>query len=131
MYLLIDHTPGVEEDMKIKILETGKIEELSITDASNGQDYIQDFIGNTGALSDGQFELQDEGDLYLCSKDCFKWWEDVVSQNQKLNFRIFELGKTHGYQKVEGVMLDAMIAEDMEYYAAAANDALDRVFGVI
>jgi len=64
--------------MTIKINETNVIVELDLTDPRSGQNWILDFIGNTGAFNDGQFTYDDENDIYVCSQETFDWWKNIV-----------------------------------------------------
>lgn len=114
--------------MDIIIKETGKIETLSIIDSKTGVDYIADFIGNTGALTDGQFVLDEDSNAYICDQATFDWWLDVVTNNQAINERINTLSKEHGVE----VVLDAVSEAggvDLENYAGCAEHALDEAFG--
>ena len=43
-----------------------------------GAPYIADFAGNAGALSDGQFEWNEERDAYVCDQATYDWWAAVV-----------------------------------------------------
>lgn len=100
---------------------------LSIIDPKTGIDYIQDFIGNTGALIDGQFNYDDQ-DVYICDQNTFDWWCKVASDNQILENRIYELTKEHGSEAVYAVIYDAG-TNDLEDHAAYVNQALDQAFG--
>ncbi|SMB89282.1 hypothetical protein SAMN05660772_02863 [Pasteurella testudinis DSM 23072] len=74
--------------MEIIIRQTNKKESLTIIDPKTGCNYISDFIGNTGALNDGQFTYDDDKNAWICDQDTFDWWEYVVAENQALNYRI-------------------------------------------
>jgi hypothetical protein len=100
---------------------------LSIIDPKTGIDYIQDFIGNTGALIDGQFNYDDDQDVYICDQNTFDWWCKVASDNQILENRIYELTKEHGSEAVYAVIYDAG-TNDLEDHAAYVNQALDQAF---
>lgn len=113
--------------MKVMIRETGKIEELSYV-AVNGTDCIQDFVGNTGALSDGQFSYDDEQDVYVADQDTYDWWAKVVSDNVALDDRIADLSEIHGNSVVRDVVSGAGDV-DLEDYAGAVNHALNEAFG--
>lgn len=114
--------------MKFFIKETSTIETLSIIDPKSGVDYISDFIGNAGALSDGQFEYDEDRDAYVCSQANFDWWETVVSENQSLDNRIHELSQEHGLDAVYEI-IHAAGSTDLEDHAANVNQALDEAFG--
>lgn len=114
--------------MKIIIKETSATETLSIIDPKSGVDYISDFISNTGALIDGQFEWDEDRDAYVCDQDTFDWWSVVVTTNQALNDRIHDLVQEHGSEKVYEV-IHAAGSVDLEDHAANVNQALDEAFG--
>jgi len=114
--------------MKIIIKETSVVETLSIIDPKSGVDYISDFIGNTGALIDGQFEWDEDRDAYVCDQETFDWWDTVVTANQSLDDRIHELVKEHGSEAVYEV-IHAAGSVDLEDHAANVNQALDEAFG--
>jgi hypothetical protein len=64
--------------MNVKIKETGKVESLSIIDPKNGVNWINDFIGNYGALSDGQFSWNNEEDVFEADQATYDWWYNVI-----------------------------------------------------
>lgn len=72
--------------MNVQIKESGDIKKLSIVDSKSGVDYINDFIGNTGALTDGQFNYNDDLDLYEATQENFDWWEKVSKEYEKADF---------------------------------------------
>ena len=112
--------------IKVIVKETGTKEILSIT-ARGGIDYIVDFIGNTGAFNDGQFEWDDEQDAYLCNQDTFNWWSKVVTDNQALEDRIAALKETYGSGAVSEVVAGASNV-DLEDLDVSVNAALDETF---
>lgn len=114
--------------MKIIIKETSSVETLSIINPKSGVDYISDFIGNTGALFDGQFEWDEDRDAYVCDQGTFDWWDTVVMANQELEDRIYELVKEHGSEAVYEAIYAAG-STDLEDHAANVNQALDESFG--
>ena len=114
--------------MKIIIKETNVQESLEIIDPRKGINWVQDFIGNTGALSDGQFVWDDEQGAYVCDQDTFDWWSKVVSDNESLENRIYELSQQHGGDAVSAVVYDAANVP-LEQLAASVNEALDEAFG--
>lgn len=115
--------------MNIIIKESGARHTLSIIDPESGVNYIQDFIGNAGALIDGQFEYDDDQDAFVCDQATFDWWIAVVSDNQSLNDRIHDLKQEHGFDAVTAVIGSSGIV-DLEDYAPLENQALDQAFGV-
>lgn len=114
--------------MKIIIKETSAIETLSIIDPKSGVDYIYDFVGNTGALIDGQFDWDEDRDAYICDQATFDWWDTVVTANQALDYRIYDLVQDHGSEAVCEV-IHAASSVDLEDHAAKVNQALDEAFG--
>lgn len=114
--------------MKIIINETNTIESLEIIDPCTGIDWIKDFIGNAGALSDGQFEWDDEQDAYLCDQATFDWWEKVVLDNENLENRIYALRQQYGDDAVDSAIMAAG-SNDLESHAGYLNQALDEAFG--
>jgi hypothetical protein len=64
--------------MNIKVKETGEMVELEIRDENN-IDWVNDLIGNAGAMNDGQFEIEPEGDFYIAEKETVEWWQKYIS----------------------------------------------------
>ena len=122
--------------MNIIIEKTCENKTLSIIDPDSGVDYIADFIGNHGALSDGQFTWDDERGAYVCDQDTFDWWDAVVKANQALDDRIHDLVQEHGVEKVYEVANEAggigcftTPSSVVFEVAANVNQALDEAFG--
>ena len=116
--------------MQIIIDDTSEIETLSIIDPKTGVDYIADFIGNTGALSDGQFCWDQDRNVYICDQDTFNWWSTVVTANQALDYRINDLEQEHGSDAVYQV-IQAVGSVDFVDHAANVDQALDAAFGPV
>lgn len=114
--------------MEIIIRETGKCETLSIIDNKTGVDYINDFVGNHGALDDGQFDFDADRGVYVCNQETFEWWDAVAADHQKLECRINALINEHGSEAVREV-IEAAGSFELEDYAANINNALDDAFG--
>ena len=114
--------------MNIIIKETAAVETLSILAPDSGTDYIADFVGNAGGFVDGQFEWDEERDAYVCDRETFAWWADVVEANQALEDRIHALVQEYGAEKVYEAIHDAG-SVDLEDNAANVNQALDEAFG--
>lgn len=72
--------------MTVRIIETNEIKELGIIDPVSCMDYVTDFIGNTGAMNDGQFTWYEDDDLYEVSREDLEWWENVIEAYQKSDF---------------------------------------------
>ena len=115
--------------MKIIIKETSAIQTLSIIDPKSGVDYIADFIGNTGALIDGQFRWDEERDAYVCDQATFEWWDAVVTANQALANRLHALALEHGSEAVDEVIYAAGSSVDLADHAPNLQQALDDAFG--
>ena len=81
--------------MNIKIIETQEITKLSITDQASGCDWTKDFVGNSGALNDGQFELSSDGETYRATQDTFDWWQEACERNETIDKIKQELIKWH------------------------------------
>lgn len=111
--------------MKIIIKETGVTETLEIIDPTTGVNYIADFIGNTGALMDGQFEWDEELDAQVCDQATFDWWNTVVDNNQELTDRIHEMLKIYNQDAVYKVIGENSNV-DLEDHASVINAALDE-----
>lgn len=68
--------------MNVKIKETGKLEKLSFVDRATGVNFVQDLIGNTGALGDGQFVWSEEDDAYLTEQHTYDWWAQYIADSE-------------------------------------------------
>ena len=116
--------------MKIIIKETSAIETLSIIDPKSGFDYIYDLIGNTGALSDGQFVWNEDRNAYVCTQETFDWWYAVVTAHQSLDNRIHKLVQEHDSETViRAGSVDLVDLVGLAYLAMNVNQALDEAFG--
>lgn len=78
--------------MNIKIKESGERKSLCITD-DTGINWVQDLIGNTGALGDGQFAWSDEDDAYLTDQVTFDWWEKYIADCKATDAEIERLAE--------------------------------------
>ena len=114
--------------MNIIIKGTNVVETLSIIDPDSGVDYVADFIGNEGALADGQFVWDEEQDAYVAEKETFDWWDAVIKDNQELDYRVHDLVQEYGREEVYKVT-DEAGGGDLEDHAASVNQALDEAFG--
>lgn len=99
--------------MKVKVIETGRIDILELRNAS-GQDNLSDIIGNHDCFGDDtscQFCREwdeDEGDeVYLTSQACYEWWVDMISLLEEEQDLIDELSEEHGseavYEAISGI----------------------------
>jgi len=66
--------------MKIKIIETNKIENLEINDVDTGIEYTADLLGNHG--------VSDE-----MTQDDFDWWKNTLENMTKADTRLRDLLK--------------------------------------
>ena len=80
--------------MTIRIKETGETKELGIIDPVSGMNWISDFIGNTGAMNDGQFTWNEKDDLYEVSEEDLDWWENLVEEYEKADKAQYKFKKT-------------------------------------
>lgn len=112
--------------MKVKIKETGELATLVLKD-SNGINWVQDFIGNVGALNDGQFVYDSEKDVYDVSKENYEWWTNTIQLHQRLNDRIEELSQEHGRDAVDEAIRGIDLL-DLDDEAKAMLAALDEAF---
>jgi hypothetical protein len=69
--------------MNVKIKETGKIGTLSIIDRESGVNWVQDLIGNTGALHDGRFTWSEEDNAYLVDQAEYDWWAKYIADQER------------------------------------------------
>lgn len=63
--------------------DTNEAKTLSLIDPKTGVDWAQDFIGNTGALEDGQFTFDDELDAYVCDTVTLERWEEEIEAEER------------------------------------------------
>ena len=67
--------------MKIFNNQTNTYETFNLIDI-NGINWVRDFIGNTGALNNGQFNWDDKLDAYICDNDTYNWWQNAINKQQ-------------------------------------------------
>ena len=98
--------------MKVKVIETGKIDILELRNA-NGQDNLADIIGNQDCFGDDtsyQFSREwdeEEGDeVYLTSQENYEWWVDMIDLLEQEQVLIDELKEEHGIEAVYAVIAD-------------------------
>ena len=92
--------------MNAIIEETMEIETLSIVGPKSGVEYTSEFIGNTGAFTDGQFVWSEVHDCYMCDQATFDWWSKVINDHQGLNNRIDKLSHQYGREAVFDAIRD-------------------------
>lgn len=114
--------------MNVKIKETGKIENLSIIDRNTGVDWVNDLIGNAGALSDGQFEWSEEDDAYLVSQAEYDWWSLYISDTYTTEEEVEALADELGIDA--GIIWDRIqeyIGSDYEQHRRQATQAMNDI----
>lgn len=114
--------------MNVFIKTTKQLKTLEIIDPKTNVGWIKDFIGNYGALHDGQFTYDDELDAFICDQETFDWWETVVNNHQALAYRQQELIEKYGSDAVYKA-LESAGNVDLEDEAASINQLFDEVFG--
>jgi hypothetical protein len=73
--------------MKVKVQETGKIENLEIHDPKTGVNWINDLMGNSGELPEYDYD----DDVYLMDKESFDWWKNLTTELEAAEDRYFSL----------------------------------------
>lgn len=113
--------------MQVKIIETGAQESLYAIDASTGCDYTRDLIGNTGALSNGQFEQIDDTGIYLCSQSEYEWWSAVIADYNAASEAIEEAKSLGLWTDEHRADYYAIECNDMDSHAAACRDFVKSI----
>lgn len=117
-----------ESGMKIQIKETGEIKYLKLVDPETGVDWVQDLIGNGGALSDGQFEWDDEAEMYVTTEETYKWWSDYVEGYEETENEIRQLADEFGVPvaNLRDLISKVYAYNEWEYHREDASDTLER-----
>lgn len=113
--------------MQVKIIETGAEEGLSAIDASTGCDYTQDLIGNTGALSNGQFEQIEDTGIYLCSQAEYDWWAAVIADYNAASDAVEKAKRLGLWTDEHCAEYCAIECNDMDTHAAACRDFAESI----
>lgn len=113
--------------MQVKIIETGAVESLSAIDASTGCDYTQDLIGNTGALSNGQFEQIEDTGIYLCSQAEYEWWAAVIADYNAASVAVEEAKNIGIWTDERSADYCAIECNDMDTHAAACRGFAESI----
>jgi hypothetical protein len=121
-----DAATNRSETMNITINETGETVRLALIDPATGCNYVGDYIGNTGALGDGQFARNDDGS-FSADQATADWWGDVVTQQQEVDDRLHALKAEYGSDAVFEV-LEGVGSVDFGDTPAAIMAALDKAF---
>lgn len=114
--------------MQVKVIETGEVKTLGLIDPDSGVDFVQDFVGNGGGFENKDFVYNHEDDVFEATAQAFGWWNQVISDQQELVYRIDKLKEEHGSDAVNEV-LELVGGHDLEDDAAVVNAALDEAFG--
>jgi hypothetical protein len=116
--------------VKIEITETGEIKELKIIDPENGENYIRNFISK---VTNKTLEYANDDAVYsLKSDEDYHIWNELVKKHQKVNFRIHDLKKEHGDERVNKVLNKIgkweARAIKVKAWPDAVQNALDKEF---
>jgi hypothetical protein len=114
--------------MDIYIKDTKQNATLSLIDPGSGIDYVEDFVGNTGALINGEFTYNDFN-TYVCDQKTFDWWSYIIDITQSLDDRIDDLCDEYGSDTVNAVIESAEEYLEIDDQAASINKSLDDAFG--
>lgn len=85
--------------MNVIITETNEVKSLGIIDNNSGVNWVQDLIGNAGALSDGQFTYDDEANAYIATQDTYDWWQNYITDSNTTAQEVEELAAELGIDK--------------------------------
>lgn len=111
--------------MDIIINETGETKTLEMIDPRTGNDCVVDFIGNHGGFA-GDFNFDNDHGVYRCDAETYRYWSQVIADNDQLEHRIADLVERYG-DAVYNVVSTADDG-DLEYRAKIINNALDAAF---
>jgi hypothetical protein len=104
--------------MTVQIRETGEIIELSLIDPKTGCDYVEDFIGNTGAFN-REFAVYDaDNDCYIAYDDDVEWWQTVISVHAHVDSVIAAIGDPISHDdiiEIQQIVME-MMSGDMDYF---------------
>lgn len=106
----------------MNVIVNGEVKTLSLVD-ENGIDWINDFIGNWGAMN--QFPLDSEGN-YTTDEETFAWWSEAVERQRKNEARKVELEEIHGRAYVHYALSDCG-SDDLEDYQNQVFAALEEI----
>jgi len=109
--------------MKIRILETGEIEELSLIDPKSGVDWIRDLMGNHDAVP----LIDEKTDEYCMDQENFDWWDNLITSYQVADNRY------HGLkQSLDGEAYNRLVEEyetidvDLEDFPTVLDEVCDQ-----
>lgn len=117
--------------MLFKINETREKKELKIID-SNGVNWINDLIGNSGAVGD-YIKFDEDEEIFLINESDFNWWKEYVNnlssdleEEQKLKEKCIE-------NDIDPDVVFKIVNEeftginDYEYHHTAYQAAFERI----
>jgi hypothetical protein len=109
--------------MLLKSLESGKTEVLSIV-CSNGIEYVQDCIGNSGGWDHIDYDA--DNDCYTVAFDCdFDWWVSFCDREQAQSDAV-EIARRVGLEEQATLNTDFIDLElYQKQYCEALKDALE------
>jgi len=103
--------------MNVKIIETGKMEELSLIDPKNNVDWATDFI------SDGGNKHDDDGNTLMSQSD-FDFWSDACDKQQTIDDYLYSLDASKSEELYNRILQAVDGYPDME-------DALNITLAII
>lgn len=74
----------------VKIIETGEIKELAITDPKSNLDWSRDLLGNYDAYNG----YDEEAEIDLMTEETFDWWADLMPRYEAADFAVEEYRKS-------------------------------------
>ena len=116
--------------MNVFIKETKQIQNLELIQPENNIDLTNDFIGGYGAFGDGKFIYDDELDAFICDQETFDWWNEIITNQQALLYKIQKLNEKYGKDVVDKVIeSSSMGLVDLEDEASYVDSELNEAFG--
>ena len=112
--------------MKIVIRETGERKTLSLIDPATGVDWVQDLIGNSGAIGD-YIHYDDEADAYVMSQGDYEWWEEYIRLAQRDDDELRRLRRIYGDLADRIVASEWAGVSDYDDHHAADRRAIERL----
>jgi hypothetical protein len=117
---------------KVRINETGEIKTLQMFDRNHEsgmyEDCTRDYISDSDAFNDGQFELDGDKGVYNCDAEIYDWWKEVMAGQESVNERVYKLIQKHGESDVMDIIYNTF-TKNIEDYAAACHKAFNEAFG--
>lgn len=123
--------------MKIRVIETGEIVEISIKDAETGVDWTEEIVGNNNGfgdnVADGYIKRTPDQDIYCdtiyqATADTAEWWKNFADDYTDVEE---EIRKTADELDMSRADVNAVVAEavdgDLDGYRARAEKALEAL----